>query len=76
MMTRKKTKLVREGRYAVEVDVELIDDETGWAPYLSIEDAKRLDSVRADLKAGRIDLASLYGRAFELLPVSKDVNPF
>src|SRR5512145_2251034 len=33
MSKRKRTKLVHEGRYVAEVDVELIDDDTGWAPY-------------------------------------------
>lgn len=71
MSTRKKTKLIREGRYAAEVEVELIDDETGWAPYLSVDDASRLDSVRADLRADRIDQASQQARVFELLPLPR-----
>jgi len=41
-MSRKSSKLVREGRYAAEVDVELIEDETGWSPYLSIADGKKI----------------------------------
>ena len=32
------TKLMREGEYAAEV--ELIDSDVGWAPYLSMEDLK------------------------------------
>ncbi len=39
MITLKKIKLIHVGRYAAEVTVELIDDDTGWAPYLSVEDA-------------------------------------
>ena len=71
MSMRKKTKLIREGRFAVEVEVEVIDDDTGWAPYLSVEDARRLDSVREDLRSGRIDEASQHGRVFELLPLPR-----
>lgn len=65
----KKVKLIHEGRYAAEVEVELIDDDTGWAPYLSVADARKLDAVRAALKAGRLSEASLLGRVFELHPV-------
>ena len=53
MIEKKKIKLIHEGRYAAEVEVELIDDDTGWAPYLSVGDARKLDAVRAALKAGR-----------------------
>jgi hypothetical protein len=38
MRARRHTKLVREGRYAAEVDVELIEAEDGWGPYLSVDD--------------------------------------
>jgi hypothetical protein len=66
---RKKIKLIHEGGYAAEVEVELIDDDTGWAPYLSVADARKLDAVRAALKAGRVVEASALGRVFELQPV-------
>lgn len=70
MTGKKKIKLIHEGRYAAEVEVELIDDDTGWTPYLSIADARKLDAVRAALKAGRLSEASSFGRIFELQPVS------
>lgn len=65
-MTRRIAKLIREGRYAAEVAVDLIEDETGWSPYLSLEDAKKLDAVRVALRAGDIAAASAHGRVFEL----------
>ena len=46
MTTRRQVKLVREGRYVAEVEVELIEGTEGWAPYLSLEDALKLDAVR------------------------------
>ena len=46
MNSRRRVKLVREGQYVAEVDVELIEDDTGWSPYLSSEDAYKLDDVR------------------------------
>ena len=69
MSTIKKTKLIHVGRYAAEVAVELIDDDTGWAPYLTVEDARKLDRVRELLHYERIDEALKYGLVFELQPV-------
>ncbi|MFM9058021.1 MAG: hypothetical protein ACKOSQ_02650 [Planctomycetaceae bacterium] len=71
MIDKKKIKLIHEGRYAAEVEVELIDDETGWSPYLSVADARKLDAVRAALKAGRLSDATALARVFELSPVSQ-----
>lgn len=69
-MTRSTTKFIREGHYAAEVAVDLIEDDTGWSPYLSLDDAKKLDAVRVALRAGDIPEAAKYGRVFELQPVS------
>jgi hypothetical protein len=47
MTTRKSSKkLVHEGNYVAEVDIELIYTDEGWSPYLSLEDALKLDDVR------------------------------
>jgi hypothetical protein len=70
MTTRRTNKLIREGQYAAEVPVELIEDETAWSPYLSLEDARKLDAVRLALRAGDIAAAAKHGRVFELHPVS------
>ncbi len=67
---RKRTKLIREGKYAAEVLVELIEDDTAWSPYLSPEDVHKLDTVRLALKRGDIAEAAKYGRVFELTPVA------
>ena len=34
-----KIKIVREGQYVAEVELELIDTDEGRSPYLSLEDA-------------------------------------
>ena len=70
MTTRKRTKIVREGTYVAEVDVELLEDETGWSPYLSLDDAYKLDDVREALRRGDITAASRSSRVFSLTPVS------
>ena len=69
MSRRRHTKLVHEGQYAAEVDVELIDTETGWSPYLSLPDAQRLDQVRKALRGGDLKRASQLARVFQLRPI-------
>ena len=71
MKKRKKTKYVHEGQYVAEVDVELLEDETDWSPYLSVEDAYKLDDVRDALRRGDIGAATKYGRIYELRPVAQ-----
>ncbi len=67
---KQTVKLIREGDYLAEVRVTLIEDETAWSPYLSPEDATKLDTVRLALKKGDIETAKQHGRVFELLPIS------
>ena len=62
-------KLVREGQYVAEVEVELIEEPEGWAPYLSLEDARKLDAVREALRNGDIERASQQARVFRLMPL-------
>ena len=66
MTTRKHTKLVHEGNYIAEVDIEIIDTNDGWSPYLSLEDALKLDDVREALKRADIAAASRKSRVYEL----------
>ena len=70
MKHRKKTKYVHEGRYVAEGEVELLDDYTGWSPYLSVEDAYKLDDVRDAIRQGDLESAAKYGRIYELRPVA------
>ena len=69
LMTRRTLKLIHQGRYAAEVPIELIEDDTGWSPYLSVEDATKLDAVRKALRDGDVAAAAKYGRVFALVPV-------
>ena len=64
------TQLIHEGQYAAEVEVELIDTDEGWSPYLSLEDAEKLDEVRKTLCRGDLKRASQLARVFQLTPVS------
>jgi hypothetical protein len=65
------TKLVREGEFAAEVEVELEEAEGAWAPYLSVRDASRLDEVREALRAGDLGRATqLAHRVYRLTLLS------
>jgi len=70
MKKRHHTKLVHVEKYVAEVDIELIDSEEGWSPYLSVEDAKRLDDVKLALRRGDLKAAGRLSRVFTLTPVS------
>jgi len=70
MTTRRHVKLVHEGQYVAEVDVELIQTGSGWSPYLSLDDSYKLDDVRAALRRGDLKTASHLARVFTLTPVT------
>jgi len=70
-MSRKHyTKIVHEGEYVAQVEVELIYSDEGWSPYLSLEDAYKLDDVREALKQGDLAAASKLGRIYKLTRVA------
>jgi len=70
-MTKKQhVKLVHEGQYVAEVEVELLYSEEGWSPLLSLEDAQRLDDVRVALRRGDLKAAGKLARVYSLVPVS------
>ncbi len=67
---KKRTKYVHEDKYVAEVDVDLIESDDEWSPYLSVEDACMLDDVRALLRNGQIQEAAKMARVFELMPIN------
>lgn len=69
---RKKTitKLIHSGDFIAEVDVELIYTDDDWSPFLSIDDALKLDDVREALQRGDLDLVKSMARIFKLSPVA------
>jgi hypothetical protein len=70
MSTKRYTKLVQEGDYVAQIDVELVYTDEGWSPYLSLEDAYKLDDVREALKQGDLEAASKLGRIYKLTRVA------
>jgi hypothetical protein len=69
MTKRRVTKLIHVEDYAAEVDVELIYTDDSWSPYLSVEDASKLDDVRDALQRKDIVTASRLSRVYCLLPI-------
>ncbi|MHB8472901.1 MAG: hypothetical protein ACYDC8_08655 [Gammaproteobacteria bacterium] len=70
MSKRHRVKFVHQGKYVAEVDVELLADETEWSPYLSVEDAYKLDDVCDALRRGDIAAVAKLARVFSLQPVA------
>lgn len=70
MRKRMQIKYIHEGDYVAEVDVNLVEAEGDWAPYLSLEDAYRLDDVRAALRRGDLKTAAHNARIFTKQPVA------
>jgi hypothetical protein len=63
------TTIVREGEFVAEVHVTFIESEGPWTQSLSVEDASRLDDVRAALRAGDVKRASrLASRIYRVMP--------
>ena len=70
MKKQRRTKLVHEGRYLAEVDIEILVTDDEWSPSLSVQDACKLDDVREALKKGDATTAARYGRVFFLTPIA------
>ncbi len=70
MMTKRKTKFIHKGKYVAEVDVELIVDETEWSPYLSLEEAYKLDKIKDALRRGDLKAAAKLAKVYELHPIT------
>jgi hypothetical protein len=70
MRKKSYTKLIQEGVYVAEVNVELMQADEGWSPYLSLEDAYRLDNVREALRRGDIKGAACFARVYNLVPIA------
>lgn len=70
-MTRRYTKkLVHVGEYAAEVEVEMIYTDDEWSPYLSLDDAMKLDDVREALERKDFETAQKLSRVYTLSPLA------
>ena len=73
MTIRKTTRLIREGDYLAEVEIDLHDDppgQPGWGPYLTPDAVRKLEVVQLALRQGDFSTASKQARIFHVTPVS------
>lgn len=70
MIKRNRMKLVHEGQYVAEVNVALVETDNEWSPYLSVDDAYKLDDVREALRRGDVKAAVRHGKVYTLTPVA------
>lgn len=70
MKTRRRTtRIIHEGNYMAEVEVDLIDSDEGWSAYLSLHDAYKIADVRKASQEGNVDSAATHGEVYSLTPV-------
>ena len=69
MRKRKITKCIHEGHYMAEVEIELLNDDQGWSPYISLQDAQKLDDIREALREGNLEQAGKLARVYNLTPI-------
>jgi hypothetical protein len=72
-MSRTLKKMIHVGDYVAEVDVAIEESSDDWAPYISLQDALRVDDVREALQRGDIAAASKEASVFEIFPVQMKV---
>ena len=69
MTKRKIKKYIHVGEYAAEVSIELIYTDDDWSPFLSLEDASKLDDVRDALQRKDFKAAQKLARVYSLSPL-------
>ena len=71
MHSRKHTKMIYEGQYVAEVEVTLINTtDDDWAPYLSLEDALKIDAIREALRNNNLTSAKKSAKIYRLSEVA------
>ena len=63
-------KFIVEGKYVAEVEIEIIDTDEGWSPYITLDDALKLDKIKEALKHQDIDTAKKLAKVFILSPIA------
>ena len=70
MTKRQVKKFVYVGEYVAEVEVEMIYTEDEWSPYLSLDDAMKLDDIREALRHKDFETAQKLSRVYTLSPLA------
>ena len=63
-----KSHFIHEGRYAAEVEVTYVDDNSSWSLIIEKEDVFKTDRVRLALKRGDAEAAAKKAKVFESMP--------
>ncbi|MEX2443250.1 MAG: hypothetical protein WD492_06585 [Alkalispirochaeta sp.] len=69
-MKKIKTKLVHEGQFIAEVPIEVEDIDRPWAPWVTVDEARKLDEVRLALRQNDIEAAGQYGKIYRVTQVA------
>jgi hypothetical protein len=64
------TKRLRHGNLMAEVSVKLGPDDGAWGPYLSLDDAEKIERVDEALKAGDVAAAAKDSRIFQVMALA------
>ena len=70
MTTYRRKKWLHEGSYVAEVEVDLVESDEAWGPYLTPQDARKLDDIRKALQREDIVSARKLARVYRLIRVS------
>lgn len=70
MRTSQTTEYIHEGRLVAEVVVTLIETDSEWSPYFSIEDVRKMEAARQALRRGDVKAAARLGRVYEMTPAA------
>ncbi|AFZ46887.1 hypothetical protein Cyast_0915 [Cyanobacterium stanieri PCC 7202] len=68
--TKTQTKIIRQGEYIAEIDVTLTYTDEDWSPYLSVEEAEKLDNLRFALQNNDLKTAIQLAHIYRLTPVT------
>ena len=69
-MTRRQKKLIHEGGYLAEIEVDVLASDDAWAPYLTVEEVRKLDLVRMAFRVGDVATAARCGKVFSLTQIA------
>ncbi len=70
MTKRTVKKLIHVDKYVAEVEVVMLYTDDDWSPYLSVEDAMKLDDVRESLQRKDFETAQKLSRVYTLSPLT------
>ncbi|MGI0479348.1 hypothetical protein ACN4EE_01015 [Geminocystis sp. CENA526] len=68
--TKTQTKIIRQGEYIAEIEITLTYTEEDWFPYLSLQEAEKLDNLRLALQNNDLKTATQLARIYRLTPVT------